>query len=77
MWGANLEGTMANIDPQKILNKSLFTTNCKGLNFEGKDFTGVEVTCANLEETHADLGFRSDDIESHIKKIILQKVRTW
>ena len=74
--GANLEDTMANIDPQGVRNKDLSNTNCKGLNFEGKDFTGVNVSSANLEGTCADICLYSEpmNIESHIKRLILQKV---
>ncbi len=61
---ANLEDTGAQIDPQLIKDKSLFCTNVKGCTFinqsspdsikrEPADFTGVDISYANLEKTGA------------------------
>ena len=50
---ANLSNTEADIDPQKILFKSLAGTNLTGLNLYNKDFTGVSIYGANLRNTGA------------------------
>ena len=53
--GLDLSYTNVDINPQTIKDKSLFETNCEGLNFKNKDFTGVSLAFANLENTSADI----------------------
>ena len=53
--GANLKGTKANIDPQKVKGKSLFKTNLSGLDLSKKDFSSVLIVNANLENTKANI----------------------
>ena len=53
--GLDLSYTNVDINPQTIKDKSLFETNCEGLNFKNKDFTGVSLAFSNLENTSADI----------------------
>ena len=52
---ANLSYTNANIDPQKVCDKSLWGTNLTGLDLKGKDFTDVYIEEADLSNTGADI----------------------
>lgn len=51
----NLSYTSTNINPQTITikDKCLWTTICTSLDFKNKDFIGVSVAFANLENTDA------------------------
>ena len=49
----NLSGTNIILDPQVIKDRTLWGTNCYGLDMSGEDFTGVNIIGANLEGTRA------------------------
>ncbi len=53
MKNLDLSYTNIKINPQTIKDKSLYQTNCEGLNFSSADFTGVDVRGANLKNTDA------------------------
>ena len=45
--------TNINLDPQLVIDKSLFNTNLKCVDLFGKDFTDVDIRKANLSDTGA------------------------
>ena len=49
----NLSYTSTNINLQTIKDKCLWATICTSLDFKNKDFIGVSVAFANLENTDA------------------------
>ena len=51
----NLKGTHANIDPQKVKNKSLCFANLERLNMKDKLFDGVNIIGCNLKNTNANI----------------------
>ena len=53
--GKDFSHTNANIDPQKILGKSLYYTNLEGINLSDKNFDGVFIEGANLYDTKANI----------------------
>ena len=53
LMNLDLSYTNARINPQSIYKKSLYGTNCQGLNLQYVIFCGVDVRKANLEGTNA------------------------
>lgn len=53
--GKDFSYTNANIDPQKVHEKSLFYTNLEGIDLRDKNFDGVFVEGTNLIETKANI----------------------
>ena len=54
---ADLSYTNALLDPQVVWNKNLSGTQLVGVDLSDKDFSGVDVTRANLDKTGARLSF--------------------
>ena len=53
--GKDFSYTNANINPQKVLYKSLYYTNLEGIDMSDKDFKGVDIEGANLKGTKANI----------------------
>ena len=65
----DLSYTSTNINPKTIKDKCLWATICTSLDFKNKDFIGVSVAFANLENTDAYSPKESNPVSSwRIKK---------
>jgi len=53
--GKDFSYTNANIDPQKVHEKSLYYTNLEGIDLSEKNFEGVFIEGANLNDTKANI----------------------
>ena len=66
---ANLENTKANIDPQKIFDKSLYNTNVCGLKFDNVYFNNVNIIGTKFSK---DIKIKKYPIRYILKMLIIE-----